>query len=197
MTVGEVFAQLVGWLGQFIEFLLSFVPRMVIVQWNERGVRYVRGREPTELLPGVRWYWPWCTEIAKHHVNRCVLQVASLSLETADGIPVQVGMVVTYHITDVLLFEVQNFNADESLAEVAQGGLRDIVMEMEWSKLTSRAPKDSRFEGMLARRMQDTLARFGVEVESARPTDQIKLGLAVRGFGVQTINQIFAGGSDA
>lgn len=183
MTLGEVVAQLIGWLGEFIEFLLSFVPRFTFVQWNERGVRYVSGRKPTEVQPGLRWYWPVCTKIETHHVCRHVLQVASMSLETSDSIPVQVGMVLTYHITDVVAYEVENFDADDSMAELAQAGLRNIVMEMSWEKLTKRAPEDSLLEGMLTRRMQQTLGKFGVEVESARPTDQIKLGLALRTFG--------------
>ena len=183
MTFGELIAQMIGWLGDFIEWVISWVPKYDIVQWNERGVRYVRGKLPTEVKPGVCWFWPWCTNIETHHVNRCVLQVASTSLETSDGKAVQVGMVVTYHIVDVCKYEVENFEAEEAMAEVAQAGLRNIVMELPWEKLTACAPEDSRLEKMLTSRMQSTLGRFGVEVESARPTDQVRLNLALRSFG--------------
>lgn len=184
MTFGELLGAILGWLGELIEFIISFVPRITIVQWNERGVRYVRGLEPTEIEPGVWWYWPWCTEIEKHHVNRRVLDVEDLSLETGDGKPVQVGMVLTYHITDVLRYEVENFEPDENMAVAAQGALRDVVLEFTWEELTRSTEEGKRLAGQLKSRMGRSLEKFGVAIETCRPNDQIKLRLAARLFGV-------------
>ena len=186
MTFGELLGAILGWLGELIEFIISFVPRIVIVQFNERGVRYIRGKEPTEIKPGIHWYWPWCTEVEVHHVCRMVIPVESLPLETADDPPrrVEVGMILTCHIVDVLKFEVENVDADESMAEAAQGALQDIVTSSTWVDLHGETAEGTRLGGKLARRMGKTLERFGVEVETCRPTAQISLDNATRHFGI-------------
>lgn len=194
MTFGELVAQLFGWLGEFIEWLMSWVPRYTIVQYNERGVKYVRGKKPTELLPGIRWYWPITTDIEKHHTNRSVVNVAPLTINTKDGKPCVIGMVVTGHITDVLKYEVENLDADESMAEVARAGLRNIVTEHRWEELGAQAEEGNRLEKKLTKRMGDALQKFGFTVESCRPTDQVLVPYVVRAFGVNpSINVITSG----
>lgn len=189
MSFGELIGALFGWLGGFVQWLFGWVPIYEIVQVNERGVKYPRGHEACELEPGIHWYVPNLTQIVKHHVNRCVLQIEPLSLESDDGIPVQVGMVLTYRIVDVLTYEVDNFEAEESMAEVAQGELQDIVTSHKWGDLCGPTSEGTRLGGKLARRMGKALEPFGVEVETCRPTDQVRLGRALRLFGIdQTIS---------
>ena len=185
MSFGELLANLLGWLGDFVQWMFAWVPRYAIIQINQRGVRYPRGQDAIELEPGIHWYIPNLTQIVKHHVSRCVLHVDPLSLETADSPPrpVQVGMVLTYHITNVLQYEVENFDADESMKEVAQGALQDIVTSSRWEELRGATGEGTRLGKKLASRMSKTLDRFGVEIESCRPTDLISLSRAWRIFG--------------
>lgn len=179
MTFGELVAALMGWLGEFVQFVASFVPRVKIVRANERGVRYRMGDGPTEVTPGLTWYWPWQTSIVVHHVARCVLELRSVSLETSDGVKVQVGMVVTYHITDVVKYEVDNFDTESSMAEQGIAALRQAIMKSRWDEIREEA-----HAAELLRHTQEALEKFGVEVESARATDLVRLGDAVRLFGV-------------
>ena len=187
MSFGELIGALFGWLGGFIEWVFQWVPVYEIVQVNERGVKYPRGGEAVELEPGIHWYVPNLSEVVKHHVSRCILYVEPLSLETSDEkpIPVQVGAVLTYHIIDVLRYEVENFDADESMAEVAQGELQDIITSHHWDDLKGGTAEGTRLGGKLARRMGKALEPFGVEVESCRPTDMIRLARAHRLFGLE------------
>lgn len=184
MTIGEFLNLGFGWLAQFIDFVISFVPRIKVLAWNERGVKFTRGGRPTEVGPGVTWYWPWCTKIVCHFVVRCSLQLEPLSIETKDGVPAAVGLVVVYRITDVVAFEAENFNADDNMAEVALACLRNVVMEHSWAELKADAADGSRLEGKLTRRMGKTLEQFGVTVESCRPTDQVRLGHTIKVFGM-------------
>ncbi len=187
MSLSELLGGMLGWLAEFIEFVVSFVPHIEIIQFNERGVRYVRGKRPTEVKPGVWWYWPWCTQIEKHNISRDVLVVESLPLETND-IParrVEVGMVLTYHIVDVVQYEAENIDADESMAEAAEGAMQDIITTCLWEDLNGDTSEGTRLGGKLARRMGKALEKFGVEVESCRPTEQITLDSVSRHFGVR------------
>lgn len=186
MTFGELIGALFGWLGGFVEWLFGWVPIYEIIQVNERGVKYPRGQDAIELEPGIHWYVPNLTEVTKHHVSRCVLYIEPLSLETADEPPkrVQVGAVLTYHIVDVLAYEVDNFDADESMEEVAQGALQDIITNATWQELQGRTGEGTRLGNKLAGRMGKALEKFGVAVESCRPTDMIHLDRAHRVFGM-------------
>lgn len=189
MTFGELIGALFGWLGGFVEWVFDWIPRYYIVQWNERGVKYHRGKNPKQLKNGLHWYIPNLDDMEKHHVSRCVLPIEPLSLETSDGIQVQVGMVLTYHIVDVLKYEVENYDADDSMSEVAQGELQDIVTSSAWDELKGSTGEGTRLGGKLTRRMGKALEKFGVEVESCRPTDQIRLSRALRFFGLhQTLD---------
>jgi regulator of protease activity HflC (stomatin/prohibitin superfamily) len=195
MTFGQLFGALFGWLGDFVGWVFEWVPRYEIVQSNERGVKYHRGKQPWELKPGCHWYVPNLDDIEKHHVCRDVLVVDSLPLETADAPPrrVEVGMVLTYHIVDVLKYEVENVNADVNMAEAAQGALQDIVTSHTWDDLRGDTAEGTRLGGKLARRMGKALEKFGVEVESCRPTDQVTLDSATRHFGIAQVLS-FGGG---
>jgi regulator of protease activity HflC (stomatin/prohibitin superfamily) len=182
MAFGEVLSALLGWLGDFVQWVFNWVPRYVLVYYNERAVKYVRGKDPVVLEPGIRWYVAATTLVVKHTTQRCTLQVATTSLETKDGQAVQIGLVLTYHIKDVYVFEVENDDPEENMAVVAEGSLRDIVLEHSWEDLAQRADEGSRFEGKLKNRLEKALQKFGVEVETARPTDQIRLDRSFRLF---------------
>lgn len=144
-------------------------------------------------MRGLHWYCPNLSDIEKHHISRMVLRVESLPLETADGVQVEVGMVLTYFISDILKFEVENFDADESLAEAAQGAMQDIVTSHKWEDLTKKTDETSRFGKKLANRMDRDLAKFGVEVETCRPTEQIRLTTAQRLFGINQVISLGGG----
>ena len=135
MTLSELIGQLLGWVGEFVAWIISWVPHYDYVRCNQRGVKYTRGKEAVELLPGTHWYIPAMTDIVTHFVRLQVLTVEDLSLETADGVAVEVGMVCTMRIVDVLKYEVENLDADENMAEAAQAAVRDVVMGNTWEML--------------------------------------------------------------
>lgn len=193
MSIGELLSALLGWLGQFVEFVFKFVPRVRVVPCNERGVRYIRGGKPTEVLPGITWYWPWCTTLTVHHASRCVLPIPAISVETKDGVAIAVGAILVYHISDVVTYDADNFNAEENLAEAATGLLRDAVSSLGWDQLRAEATDGTRLASMLRRRMEEPLARYGVKVESCRPNDLVRLAQAVRIFGVTSPGTQFLG----
>lgn len=190
MSFSDLLGALIGWLGEFVTFLVSFIPRFKIVRWNERAVKYKGGGLPTKVEPGLCWYWPWKTHLVEYNVSRMVLSIPPISIETKDGIPCCVGIVVVYKIVDVLRYEVENFETEESISEVAQAALRNIVTDHDWSKLGGQATDDSRLDGVLKRRMQSELSRFGIEVEAARPADQVRISGVFRVFGLQSPQSI-------
>lgn len=188
MSFGELLANLMGWLGETVQWLISFVPRYLIVRANERAVLYVGGQDPVERGPGLHWYWPWRTQTIKHPSSIFVLRIPPISMETHDGIAVTVGMVVVARITEVLKYEVENFDPDQNMVESAQGALRNIIAEMTWDRLRGDSTEGSVLDKMLSRRMNSVLSGFGVEVLTCRPNDQVRIGWTGRLFGVHGLD---------
>lgn len=182
MTFGDLVAALLGWLGEFVTWALSFVPRYRIIRCDQLGVRKVAGKMATAVVPGVHWYWPWCTEIEALWVQRQSILVPPVPAETCDRIPMEVGCAVVYRIVDPVQYRVENFDADENIGEVARAGLKEIVNEHTFDQLQSPAQEGSRFGDKLARRMGASLKVFGVDVIECRPTHQVRLNRTFRIF---------------
>lgn len=184
MTLGDLIAALLGWLGDFVRFVFSFVPRIAIIRCNQVGVRTVRGEQAERIEPGVWWYWPWCTEIVELYTSRQSFLVPPISVESSDGEKLSIACAVVYRIVDPIRYWIENFDADQNMGEVAMAGLREIATSHKASELAGGTQEDTRLGSKLARRMGKDLEPFGVEVLACRPTDQVRLDFAGRLFGV-------------
>lgn len=194
MTFGEFLSQILGWLGEFVSWTFAWVPRRMVLDWNQVAVHYPLGNAPEVLEPGVHWYIPNRGHVVVHFANRFVLDLEPMALETNDGVRIALGLTVTARISDVLKYEVDNFDTDANILERAKNGLRDIVMEHTWADLCRPTGDGTRLEGALTRRMSKVLEEFGVTVERSCPTDQVRLGHgAYRLFGMfnhQDVNKL-------
>jgi len=186
MTFGEVLAQLIGWLGNLVDWVLSWFPRMIVLPSDEVAVKQVAGREPVRLDPGIHWIIPAITDVTGVHTSTCVMGIRSLALETQDGVAVQVGGVLVYRVTDPVAYIAKNYNAEDSLHEVAMAGFREAVQCSTWEELTDE--NETTFDQVLPARVSDGVARFGVEVLNVAPTDLVRLDTVNRHFGIKFIN---------
>lgn len=184
----ELLGMIFGPVGQAVDWFASWIPRLVLVRYNQLAVRYVGGRKPRVLRSGWHWHVPAICRFVVVWTAADSIEVESRSLETQDGVAIQLGAVVVYRIRDPYAWDVENINADNNLAEAAQGALRDIAQELTWAQLAKPASEGSRLEAMLTRRMGSALERFGVELVSCRPSDQVRLSGAHRIFGVHVEN---------
>lgn len=190
MTLGDLIAALLGWLGDFVQFVFSFVPRIRVVRCDQLAVRCVGGDAATRVDPGIHWYWPWCTEIEAVYASRQSILVPPITVETKDGERVAVGCAVVYRIVDPIRYRIENFDADSNMGEVAMAGLREIVNSHSLAELSASAQEDTRLGSKLARRMGKDLDSFGVEVLACRPTDHVRLDRALRVFGMSSHTSI-------
>ena len=186
MTFGEVLAQLIGWLGSLVDWLLSWFPRMIVLPSDEVGVKQVGGREPVRLGPGIHWIVPAVTDITVVHSTTSVMGIRSLALETQDGVAVQVGGVLVYRVSDPVTYIARNYNAEDSLHEVVMAGFREAVQCSTWEELTDE--NETTFDQVLPTRVSQSVERFGVEVLSVSPTDLVRLDTVNRHFGIKLIN---------
>lgn len=159
-----------GWIGQIAEFVGSLFPRLLIVQASHRAVKYVRGATVVALQPGLHWYWPLVTTVETCAVVRQVLNMPTQLLETADGVPVAVGGIVEYEITDPVRFLAECENGYESISSVATGAIRRVVTSLEYDDRDG-----SSMDARLTKAVRRDLRGYGVRVHRARLSDMAKV----------------------
>jgi regulator of protease activity HflC (stomatin/prohibitin superfamily) len=157
-----------AWIGDLVSWITDWIPTWEIVHVNEAGVKYVRGKDASELTPGFHWYWPVTSTIETHHTCRQVLGVTTQTLTTSDGVPVVAGGVLVFRIVDVLKYEVENLDADDSLDQVLQAAIRRVVISKEFDVLQKTTVEADK---ALKREASKLTEPYGIDVEECRLTD--------------------------
>jgi regulator of protease activity HflC (stomatin/prohibitin superfamily) len=155
-----------AWLGQIFEALLQFFPRRVIVRATESGVRWSLWREPKEIKPGVRFYWPLITDIEIIITARQTLNTPSQSLMTKDLKTVVAGGVVIYKINDVVqAIGKQNWNPDDTARDITQAAIVDVISKWDCEELLKNI--SSKVEEQLTTVCRKQLRQYGLYVSRA------------------------------
>lgn len=154
-----------GWIGQLVEWLGRWIPQIFHVKATDKAVKYIRDR--AEIIePGIHIYWPITTQVTMYPVVRQVVNLPNQIMQ-CDGVNVVVGGIVIFDITDLYKFMVENYDAEDSMLESAQTGIRKAVLAETVESINGgRAKIDHR----LTREVQSAVEAFGVSVEVVRLT---------------------------
>ena len=95
---------------------------------SERGIELRFGQYTQTTMPGLKWHVPWPIESVEvvnvNVVNRFKQQTTML---TSDENIVVVDLVVQYRRADAVNYLFNVRDADESLSEVSEGAIREVV----------------------------------------------------------------------
>jgi regulator of protease activity HflC (stomatin/prohibitin superfamily) len=122
-----------GWLGDVFRFLLSLVPRLLIVRATHRAVKFARGKHARVLLPGLHFYWPLVTEVEIVPVIRQTVDLVPQYLTTADGAPVAVSGIVVYEVDDVLRLLTECFDYDAMIRSFSLAAIKRVVANNDFA----------------------------------------------------------------
>jgi regulator of protease activity HflC (stomatin/prohibitin superfamily) len=156
-------------LGQLLEVGMRFIPRPMIVRSTHKAVKFKWGRSKI-INPGWRWWWPITTEMDTVVVVSQPLELAPQTLMTKDGQSVVVGGVALFRIEDVNAYSVENYDADESMGEVAGSAIRDAVVAKTLAELQESDGRRAINKTLMSLAKQE-LERYGVVVEYFKLTD--------------------------
>jgi regulator of protease activity HflC (stomatin/prohibitin superfamily) len=155
-----------GWIGDLVRWVTSWLPHLVLVRRTEGAVKFIRARTK-EMGPGLHFFWPITTEVEVRPVVRQVMGLGTQTLTTQDGQAVIVDGLLVFTIGDLHTYLVDNWEAEDSLGEVGQAGIRKAIVNMDFDAIQKgMADVDNR----LTREAQKLLEPFGVEVELMRLT---------------------------
>jgi regulator of protease activity HflC (stomatin/prohibitin superfamily) len=156
-----------GWIGDLVRWLAQFVPRLAHIRANERGIKFVRART-AGMAPGLHVYWPITSQVDIYPVKRQVLRISPMNLTTQDGRTVTAGGAVAYEIEDLHVFLVDNYQAEDSITDLAALAVQRTV---EGRKYDALRQGGAALNAKITREARNHLTPLGVKVEYARLTD--------------------------
>jgi len=159
-----------AWLSQIIEAMLQFIPQRVIVKATERGVKWSLWREPKEMKPGVRIWWPLVTAIEVVVVARQPLNTPTQSLETKDGQQVVAGGVIIYKISDIVqAIGKDNWSPEATAGDMTQAAIVHVISKWDHDELIENI--SGKVEEELTEKCRKDLRKFGVYPTRVALTD--------------------------
>ena len=124
-------------ISQFLQFLASWFPHLVHIDVRYLGVRFVRGKDATLALPGMRVYWPLTTDLVVWPVISRTLILESQSLRTSDNVTVALKLRLLYTVDDAVLLLTSLHEPDDSIRDLALGAATEVICNHTLDELTA------------------------------------------------------------
>jgi regulator of protease activity HflC (stomatin/prohibitin superfamily) len=152
------------WIGQLIEWVGKFIPRWVIMDTTEGGVKFVCGKNAKGIGPGIHWYWPLVTTIVMYPTARQADNLRSQTMVTQDDRVIVVEGMIVYSVTDVLTLLSTSHSAATTIKDIALTAVHDVCCNMSLTELMSENRRGT-LDTKLKNAAQKVLASYGVKVE--------------------------------
>ena len=118
-------------LNKIFAMLLKWVPRIILIAPDERGIRVTLGTQVKILKPGWYFYWGVIQELRSATVTQQVIDLRPQSVFTRSGRNWTVSGIIKYRVTDIrkAMLSVQDY--DKSLQALSLGILLNILSTVE------------------------------------------------------------------
>ena len=131
-------------LGQVMQTLLKFCPRVWWAPTFIRGVLFVRGKRIKSFGPGMVVWFPLWTTMETCATVRQVMDIDHQTVTTKDGKSVIVAGVCSYLIDDHVKYLTENYQAEHSLDEAIAACLREVVVDKDVAGDPGQQPQHDR-----------------------------------------------------
>jgi len=182
-----------GWIGDFVRFLICLLPHLILIRFTHAGVKFVRGRHKVVMLcdngfplpilrrrwlfigwerSGLHWYWPVTTEYETYPIKRQTTTLDNQTLCTQDGRVIGVGGIVVTEIEDIELLLTETFDPEDTIRDYALNAITDVVSKNEFGFLQGERRKTNT---QLTATLRNELKEFGVKVIRVSLSDFVPL----------------------
>ena len=151
-----------AWLGEIMNWIGKWFPRLLIVRSTHAGVRFRHGKQPRPLLPGLRVYWPLVTEVDVIPTARQTHNLPTQALTTSDGKKVVVSGVVVYRIKDIVATMARNWDVSDTLNDISMVAITKIITTHTLEYLLQHLTDE--VQEKLTRETRKKLRMYGVSV---------------------------------
>jgi len=139
---------------------------IIIIRDYEEAVLLRFGKFKSVLKPGIHLKIPMFDEVIDQHVVVTTLSLDAQSLYTKDKQNIVVKAVIKYKISDVKVFLLEIYDAQDALSDMSQGIIKNVIMSMSMDECT-----DSELDNTLTKKVRVEARKWGVEVQQVTLTD--------------------------
>lgn len=154
------------WLQEIFDYVLLFIPKIIHIDKLHGGVKFVRGKDPRELKPGLYLYWPVTTRVYTLPIVRQALIVKPQVILTKDEKSVVASALIVYEIGDFLKALTSVWDLDETIKEITQASVPKIIIGHTLKELIDEMGNGggSLLDKQLTELTRSNLEEFGVRV---------------------------------
>lgn len=152
-----------GWIGELIQWFGQLIPRLVILDPTQGGVRLRRGNEVTELVPGIHIYWPIITLVKVWPTARQTIDLTTQTFETKDGVTVQVSGMLAYTVSNIVALLTSVYEPDNTIRDIGMTVVQEVLIQYTWEELRSRLVEGT-LRKELVKEAQRELRSYGIRV---------------------------------
>lgn len=156
-----------------MEWFGRFVPRWIILDPREGGVKFVRGARVVKLGPGIHWYWPLVTTYDTYPTVRQADNLPTQVFTTKDDITIAVGGLLVYDVNDVEKLLTTCHNAIRTVQDITLTAVHDVCANLTWDELKDKQRRGT-LDTQLKNAAQKQLGEYGVRVIKCMLTDLAK-----------------------
>ena len=138
----------------------------MIVPSYEQAVLLRNGKFKKVLEPGFHVKLPIFDEVISQHVVITTLSLAAQSLYTKDRQNIVVKGVIKYKISDVKVFLLEVFDAQDALADMTQSIIKNIVISLPMEQCI-----DPEIDNILTKKVRVEARKWGVDIQQVTLTD--------------------------
>lgn len=147
------------------EWWAQLVPAIIIPNYEE-AVLLRNGKFIKVLGPGFHVKLPIFDEVISHHVVVTTLSLSAQSLYTQDKQNIVVKGVIKYKISDVKIFLLEVFDAQDALADMTQSIIKNIIITTPLESCL-----DVELDNLLTKKVRVEARKWGVEIQQVTLTD--------------------------
>lgn len=147
------------------EWWAYLMPAIIIPNYEE-AVLLRNGKFVKVLGPGFHVKLPIFDEVISHHVVVTTLSLPAQSLYTQDKQNIVVKGVVKYKISDVKIFLLEVFDAQDALADMTQSIIKNIIITTPLETCL-----DLELDNILTKKARVEARKWGVDIQQVTLTD--------------------------
>ena len=144
----------------------SYLMPAVIIPNYEQAVLLRSGKFKKVLHPGFHVKLPIFDEVISQHVVITTLSLSAQSLYTKDKQNIVVKGVIKYKISDVKVFLLEVFDAQDALADMTQSIIKNIVISLPLEQCI-----DPEIDNILTKKVRVEAKKWGVDIQQVTLTD--------------------------
>ena len=148
-----------------LEWWAQIIPFYTIRDYEE-AVLLRFGRFKSVIKPGFHLKIPFFDEVIDQHVVVTTLSLDAQSLYTKDKQNIVVKGVIKYKISDVKIFLLEVFDAQDALSDMSQSIIKNVIMSMTMEECT-----DSELDNTLTKKVRVEARKWGVDIQQVTLTD--------------------------